>query len=69
LTMRTLDPASIGKFLARTGDKALTSVGAYQVEGEGAQLIERVDGDFFSVIGLPLLPLLAQLRERGFIDG
>ncbi len=69
ITFRKLDAAFIGRHLAQVGDKALTSVGAYQVEGEGAQLIERIDGDFFSVIGLPLLPLLAQLRERGFIDG
>jgi septum formation protein len=68
ITFRKLDAGFIGRYLAQVGDKALTSVGAYQVEGEGAQLIERIDGDFFSVIGLPLLPLLAQLRERGFID-
>jgi septum formation protein len=68
ITFRRLDAAFIGRYLAQAGDKALTSVGGYQVEGEGAQLIERIDGDFFSVIGLPLLPLLAQLRERGFID-
>jgi septum formation protein len=68
ITFRKLDSGFIGRYLAQVGDKAFTSVGAYQVEGEGAQLIERVDGDFFSVIGLPLLPLLAQLRERGFID-
>jgi septum formation protein len=69
ITFRELDTAFIGRHLAEVGEKALTSVGAYQVEGAGAQLIERMEGDFFSVIGLPLLPLLAQLRERDFIDG
>ncbi len=68
ITFRKLDPGFVGRHLAEVGDRALTSVGAYQVEGMGAQLIERMEGDFFSVIGLPLLPLLAQLRERGFID-
>jgi len=69
ITFRKFDPGFIGRHLSRVGKKALTSVGAYQVEGEGAQLIERIDGDFFSVIGLPLLPLLARLRLEGLIDG
>ncbi len=68
ITFRKVEPGFVGRYLAQTGDTALTSVGAYQVEGLGAQLIERIEGDFFSVIGLPLLPLLAQLRLRGFID-
>jgi septum formation protein len=69
ITFRKLDPAFIGRHLGRVGKKALTSVGAYQIEGEGAQLIEHIDGDFFSIIGLPLLPLLEQLRKQGIIDG
>lgn len=69
LTMRTLDPRFIGRHLARVGDKALTSVGAYQIEGEGVQLFEKIDGDYFTIVGLPLLPLLATLRELGAIDG
>ena len=69
MTMRALDPGFIGRHLARVGDKALGSVGAYQVEAEGIQLMERVDGDLFTIIGLPLLPLLAELRARGAIDG
>jgi septum formation protein len=68
ITFRKLDPGFIGRHLARVGKKALTSVGAYQVEGEGVQLIERIEGDFFSVIGLPLLPLLARLRHEGLLD-
>ena len=69
MTMRALDPGFIGRHLARVGDKALGSVGAYQVEAEGIQLMERIDGDLFTIIGLPLLPLLAELRARGAIDG
>jgi septum formation protein len=69
ITFRKLEPAFVGRHLARVGKKALTSVGAYQIEGEGAQLIEHIDGDFFSIIGLPLLPLLGQLRKLDIIDG
>lgn len=69
LTMRHLSPAFIGHHLARVGDKALSSVGAYQIEGEGIQLFEKIDGDYFTIVGLPLLPVLAELRELGAIDG
>jgi septum formation protein len=69
LTMRALEPAFIGRYLARVGNKALSSVGAYQIEGEGIQLFERIEGDYFTIVGLPLLPLLAALRERRVIDG
>lgn len=69
MTMRALDPGFIGRYLAEVGDAALTSVGAYQVEGRGIQLFEKIDGDHFTIVGLPLLPLLAQLRENGAIDG
>ncbi|RWN59293.1 Maf-like protein [Mesorhizobium sp.] len=69
LTMRKLDPAFIGRHLARVGAKALSSVGAYQIEGEGIQLFERVEGDYFTIVGLPLLPVLAKLRVFGAIDG
>ncbi|HWK13478.1 MAG TPA: Maf-like protein [Rhizobiaceae bacterium] len=69
LTMRLLDPAFIGRHLASVGEKALSSVGAYQIEGEGIQLFERVEGDHFTIVGLPLLPLLAELRKTGEIDG
>lgn len=69
LTMRTLEPAFIGRHLARVGAKALQSVGAYQIEGEGIQLFDRIDGDYFTIVGLPLLPVLAALRELGAIDG
>lgn len=69
LTMRKLDPAFIGRHLARVGAKALSSVGAYQIEGEGIQLFEKVEGDHFTIVGLPLLPLLTELRSLGAIDG
>jgi septum formation protein len=69
LTMRKLDPAFIGRHLARVGVKALSSVGAYQIEGEGIQLFEKIEGDYFTIVGLPLLPVLAELRVLGAIDG
>ena len=68
MTMRKLEPAFIGRHLARVGAKALQSVGAYQIEGEGIQLFEQVDGDYFTIVGLPLLPLLAALRDLEVID-
>lgn len=69
LTMRKLDPAFIGRHLASVGEQALGSVGAYQIEGEGIQLFDKIEGDYFTIVGLPLLPLLAELRKLGAIDG
>lgn len=69
LTMRDLDPGFIGRHLSSVGEKALSSVGAYQIEGEGIQLFEKIEGDTFTIVGLPLLPLLAELRSLGAIDG
>jgi len=65
LKMRPLSDVSIESYLDAAGEAMQTSVGAYQLEGLGAQLFERVDGDYFSVLGLPLLPLLSFLREHG----
>ncbi len=65
LKMRAFSDAFLGDYLERVGEGALACVGAYQLEGLGAQLFERVEGDYFSVLGLPLLPLLAFLREHG----
>ena len=47
----------------------MSSVGAYQLEGEGIQLFSAIEGDYFTILGLPMLPLLAKLREIGAIDG
>ncbi len=67
LTMRDFSDAFIEHYLANTGEKILSSVGAYQLEGWGVQLFARIDGDFSTILGLPLLPLLAFLREHQVI--
>lgn len=69
LTMRALSAGFIARHLARVGEKALGSVGAYQLEGEGIQLFDKIDGDYFTILGLPMLPLLGKLRELGALDG
>lgn len=69
LTMRDLSPEFIGRHLSQAGEQILTSVGAYQLEKEGVQLFDKIGGDFFTIVGLPMLPLLAQLRELNVIEG
>lgn len=69
LTMRVLSPEFVGRHLSRAGEQILTSVGAYQLEKEGVQLFDKIEGDFFTIVGLPMLPLLAQLRELNVIEG
>lgn len=69
LTMRELSPEFIGRHLSEAGESVLTSVGAYQLEKQGVQLFEKIEGDFFTIVGLPMLPLLAQLRELNVIEG
>ncbi|PLX38192.1 MAG: Maf-like protein [Hyphomicrobiales bacterium] len=68
MTMRSLTPEFIGHYLAAVGPHALDSVGAYQLEGRGVQLFDKIDGDFFTILGLPMLPLLAELRARGLVE-
>ena len=67
LTMRAFSDDFLDSYLARVGETALESVGAYQIEGLGAQLFSAIDGDYFSILGLPLLPLLDFLRGHGAV--
>lgn len=67
LVMRPLSDDAIARYLDRAGDDVLASVGAYRLEGLGVTLFERVEGDYFTILGLPLLALLAELRRRGAI--
>lgn len=67
LTMRDLSDAFISDYLAVVGADVLTSVGAYQLEGRGIQLFSEIKGDYFSILGLPLLPLLDFLRGHGVV--
>ena len=67
LTMRPLSDSFIDAYLTALGSRALESVGAYQLEGLGAQLFSKVEGDFFTILGLPLLPLLEFLRGHEVI--
>lgn len=68
MTMRSVSPAFMDGYLERMGPKALMSVGSYQLEGEGVQLFSAIEGDYFTVLGVPLLPLLGELRTLGQID-
>ena len=65
LTMRPFNEAFLDSYLIRAGEQVLTSVGAYLLEGLGAHLFSRVDGDYFTILGLPLLPLLSFLAGHG----
>lgn len=65
LTMRNFSEAFLDRYLEQAGDAVLSSVGAYQLEGLGAQLFLTVEGDFFTILGLPLLALMDFLRENG----
>jgi septum formation protein len=67
LRMRALDDAMIDTYLDAAGDAALSSVGAYQIEGPGIHLFETVEGDYFTIVGMPLLPLLAYLRQAKLV--
>ena len=63
LTVRDFSDAFLDQYLARNAGAALACVGGYELEGEGAQLFSAIDGDYFTILGLPILPLLAELRR------
>jgi len=67
MTMRRLSDGEIEAYLDQAGDAVTTSVGAYQLEGLGVHLFERIEGDHFTILGLALLPLLAFLRSEGLL--
>ena len=67
MTMRALHENEIATYLDQAGDAVTTSVGAYQLERLGVHLFERIEGDHFTILGLPLLPLLAFLRSEGLL--
>jgi len=67
LTMRDFSDAFLEEYLVRAGDRIGGSVGAYELEGPGVQLFERIEGDYFTILGLPLLAVLSELRARGVI--
>lgn len=67
LTMRSFTDGFLDAYLDAIGDRAVATVGAYELEGLGAQLFEQVEGDYFSILGLPLLALLDFLRGYGVL--
>jgi len=67
MTMRFLTDSEIEAYITEAGDALMSSVGAYQLERMGVHLFERIDGDHFTILGLPLLPLLGFLRSRNLL--
>ncbi|MBX3445586.1 MAG: Maf family protein [Parvibaculaceae bacterium] len=67
LTMRDFSDAYLDHYLGEVGSMVMKSVGCYQLEGPGVQLFEKIEGDYFSILGLPMLPLLAELRAQGMV--
>lgn len=67
LTMRWFSDPFLDAYLARAGERICRCVGAYELEGLGLQLFERIEGDYFTILGMPMLSLLAELRARGLI--
>ncbi len=69
LTMRTFSPAFLDAYVTAEGERILTSVGAYRLEGLGVHLFDRIEGEHSAILGLPLLPLLGFLRQHGVLLG
>jgi septum formation protein len=67
MTMRDFSDEFLGAYIERVGERVLQSVGCYELEGIGVQLFERIDGDYFTILGIPLLPLLQRLRDEEMI--
>jgi septum formation protein len=67
LTLRDFSAQALGRYLATAGDDATSSVGGYQIEGPAIQLFAAIEGDYFAILGLPLLALLQFLRDKGVI--
>jgi len=67
LTMRDFSDAFVDDYLAAEGKGLLKGVGCYRLEGRGPQLFERIEGDYFAILGLPLVPLLTALRQHGMV--
>ncbi len=68
LKMRPFSPAFLGRYMAAVGDDVMTTVGGYKLEARGIQLFEKIDGSYFAILGLPLLPLLEFLRQQGLVE-
>lgn len=69
IRMRSFSDRTLEAYVEAMGDRLFETVGAYEVEGLGVNLIERIEGDHFTIIGLPLLPLLSRFRAMGAIEG
>lgn len=67
MTMRSFSDEFLGCYLEKMGERALQIVGCYEIEGLGVQLFEEIDGDHFTILGIPLLELLARLRHEGMV--
>lgn len=69
LTMREFSPEFLGQYMSLCGDRIFQTPGSYQLESVGVHLFSEIKGDYFSILGFPLLPLLDHLRQEGFING
>lgn len=68
MTVRKFSDEFLGCYLEKLGDRVLQTVGCYEIEGPGAQLFEQIDGDYFTILGIPLIELLTRLRHEGIIS-